>query len=140
MDDASTTDVVKTKHSTGKAAAVDHTAQSTNLAQLVRASTTIPAGASVFRHMNVLVTKNSVKNHVSVSALEMEIVPIDITSTNSSVSVSDFLAVPRMLHQHATGSRNWIQKHANVFARIAKVTAMNYRNSIHRPAPVDVLL
>ena len=71
MDDAITTNVVITKHSIGKTAVVDHTAQSTNLAQLVRASTTIPAGAS---------------------------------------------------------------------ARITKMTAMNYRNSIPGLAPVDVLL
>lgn len=59
-ENAIITNVVIKNHSIGKTAAADHTAQSTNLVQPVRASTTIPASVSVFRHMSVLVTKSSV--------------------------------------------------------------------------------
>ena len=73
-------------------------------------------------------------------------VPMDIISTQLSVSVSRVRlllidhAVLVVLHHAAIGSRSWIQKHAGVSARTARLTVTSCSYSIHALAPAYVSL
>ena len=71
---------------------------------------------------------------------------MDIISTQLSVSVSRVRlllidhAVLVVLHHAAIGSRSWIQKHAGVSARTARLTVTSCSYSIHALAPAYVSL